>query len=124
MAIDRLHERIRHARIDAGLSQLAIAQELGVGRSAVSQWEQVGGTRPSIGNLTALGLLTATSLYWLLEGRGPMHHGFDPAADAIAAPDPTTPQELAVLQLYRRLSGRRRALALRLLEQMAELAEG
>jgi transcriptional regulator with XRE-family HTH domain len=118
MAIDRLHERIRHARIDAGLSQLAIAQELGVGRSAVSQWEQVGGTRPSIGNLTALGLLTATSLHWLLEGRGPMHHAFDPAAEG------ATPQELALLRLYRRLCVRRRAMAVRLLEQMAQLADG
>jgi transcriptional regulator with XRE-family HTH domain len=121
MPIDQLHDRIRRVRHAAGLSQQAVAEELGVRRSAVSQWEQSDGTRPSVGNLTALGVLTSTSLHWLLEGHGPMHHAFDPAREP-AAVSANAIDEQALLDVYRRLCERRRAMAVRLLQRMESLA--
>jgi transcriptional regulator with XRE-family HTH domain len=121
MPIDLLHQRIRHVRHAAGLSQQAVAEELGVRRSAVSQWEQSDGTRPSVGNLAALGVLTSTSLHWLLEGQGPIYHAFDPARE-LDAPSADPVDEQALLSAYRRLCDRRRAMAVRLLQQMQTLA--
>lgn len=58
-------ERIRRARRLAGLTQRAVAAALGVGRSAVAQWELEPGTRPCEANLRALAALLGCSRDWL-----------------------------------------------------------
>lgn len=58
-------ERIRRARRVAGLTQRAVAAALGVGRSAVAQWELEPGTRPSEANLRALAALLGCPRDWL-----------------------------------------------------------
>ncbi|MBW8367201.1 MAG: helix-turn-helix domain-containing protein [Arenimonas sp.] len=63
--------RIKQARKDAGLSQAALAERLGLGRTAVAQWERNTATGPTAGHLAAIALATGVSFEWLATGRGP-----------------------------------------------------
>ena len=60
-------ERIRAARTDAGLSQQDVARALGVGRSAVNQWES-GLTKPSITKRAQLAVLLDMRITDLIPG--------------------------------------------------------
>lgn len=65
--------RARQSRRRIGLSQAALAAQVGVARSAVAQWERLrGGTRPGNENLARLAVVTGVSLEWLSTGRGRM----------------------------------------------------
>ena len=64
--------RIRHARRRVGLSQSALAKTLGVGPSAVAQWELPIGTSPTLGHLTEIAKVAGLSFEWLATGRGPI----------------------------------------------------
>lgn len=66
----QLNIRIRQARRDAGLSQKALAEITGVGRSAVAQWERNGGSNPSAERLAKIAIATKVSHEWLTTGRG------------------------------------------------------
>jgi transcriptional regulator with XRE-family HTH domain len=74
-----LSEAIRSARRRADLSQLQLAELLGVRQSSVSQWER-GSTRPSTVHLLALAAALKSSL---LDFAAP-----DAALDPGAALDP------------------------------------
>ena len=65
--------RIRQARRKATLSQLGLANKVGVNRSAVAQWERPGGCRPTTENLSKIALATSIQFEWLATGRGRMH---------------------------------------------------
>lgn len=65
-----LPERIRRARALSKTSQLALAQAVGVQRSAVAQWERKDGSSPSMHHLIAIATVTGVSLEWLGTGRG------------------------------------------------------
>ena len=62
--------RIRQARRNATLSQTALADKVGVNRSAVAQWERPGGSRPTAGNLSKIAIATSIQFEWLATGRG------------------------------------------------------
>ena len=48
-------DRVLSARKEASLSQQQLANELGINRSAVAQWERMeGGTKPSIEHLAKI----------------------------------------------------------------------
>ncbi len=64
--------RIRQARRNATLSQTALANIVGVNRSAVAQWERPGGSRPTAGNLSKIAVATSIHFEWLATGRGRM----------------------------------------------------
>lgn len=64
--------RIRQARRHAGLSQTQLAGLIGVGRSAVAQWEHRDGAHPTVDNMTKLAIATDVRFEWLATGRGPM----------------------------------------------------
>lgn len=64
--------RIRQARRNATLSQTALADKVGVNRSAVAQWERPGGSRPTAGNLSKIAIATSIQFEWLATGRGRM----------------------------------------------------
>ena len=61
----KLEEKLIRLRRDNGLSQLKIAEELGVSRQAVSRWE-VGAALPSTENLKRLAELYKVSIDELL----------------------------------------------------------
>lgn len=65
-----LPQRIRRARTNAGLSQSALAERIGIKRSAVTQWEHPHGTRPSVEHLIRIATETGTGFEWLATGRG------------------------------------------------------
>jgi transcriptional regulator with XRE-family HTH domain len=100
-------ERIRAARVAAGLTQEALAREVGVTRSAVAQWEtdragQIGGNLARIAEILGVSvghLLTGVSS----EGGAAAEHG----------------TELALLRLYRTLGPEDRALIMRTAARLA-----
>lgn len=66
----QLASRIKQSRKAAGLSQAAVALQLGVDRSAVAQWERNNAASPTVGHLAQIALATGVSFEWLATGRG------------------------------------------------------
>ena len=66
-------KRIAQARKSAGMSQQAVANNFGISRAAVAQWES-GDTRPETGKLDRLSQVLDVRLEWLGTGREPMRH--------------------------------------------------
>ena len=64
--------RIRHARRIAQLTQAGLAKRVGVGPSAVAQWELPDGTSPTVDHLIQIAALCGTAFEWLSTGRGPV----------------------------------------------------
>ena len=64
--------RVRQARRHANLSQPQLATLVGVHRSAVAQWEQPGGSHPTVENMARLAAVTSVQFEWLATGRGRM----------------------------------------------------
>ncbi len=65
-----LCDRIRFARRRSGLTQSLLAKRIGVGPSAVAQWEVPSGTTPAVSNLMKMATACGVSLEWLATGRG------------------------------------------------------
>ena len=61
-----LHEKILYLRKNAGLSQEALAERLGVSRQAVSKWE-TGDATPELSKLAALAKEFNVTTDWLLS---------------------------------------------------------
>lgn len=117
-----IYDRIRMARRSAGLSQTELGVTVGVGRSAVAQWESRNGSFPSSENLGKIAVSCAVSHEWLATGRGRM---LVDAADAAAPPPPPCPGdslaaknslESRLLSVFRELSGPGKLQLLKLLE--------
>jgi transcriptional regulator with XRE-family HTH domain len=112
-----MSSRVRRARTQVSLSQAELARRIGVERSAVTQWERQQGTTPSVDHLVQIAVITGVHFEWLATGRGPSRA--DPAAFEAAlvvedfARDAIESSALAAL---RRLSVRRRAVAVQILE--------
>src|SRR5689334_23200761 len=75
--------RIRHARRLVELSQAGLAKSLGVGPSAVAQWELPSGTSPRLTHLAEIAQVCGVAFEWLATGRGPV----SPAAHEAPAVD-------------------------------------
>jgi transcriptional regulator with XRE-family HTH domain len=70
-ALDRLCDRLKTARLHAGLSQAELAARIGVSSGAVGQWE-TGKTNPSNANMRSAADVLSVSGEWLSHGRGEM----------------------------------------------------
>ena len=79
------NNRIRQARRHAKLTQQALAELVGVHRSAVAQWEKAGGPHPTAENLARVAMTTAVHFEWLATGRGRMTYAADPLHRSEAA---------------------------------------
>ncbi|EWS77102.1 helix-turn-helix transcriptional regulator [Xylella taiwanensis] len=94
----------------SGLTQEALAGELGVSRSAVAQWEMEQGTAPSVENLIRLARRSGLSFEYLATGRGEPYYG--PSVSAIAEPVPAyqkfDPQQKQLLEQFAKLTPRQR----------------
>lgn len=120
-------QRIRLARRHAGLSQTALAREVGVQRSAVSHWEAMEGKSPSMANLRRVATVTGVQFEWLATGRGRMGLSQEDALDAVSAVQATLVDdafEMRLISAFRALPARSRAPLVELMEQMAELRLG
>lgn len=80
-----LTSRIRQARRRVALSQSELANQVGVNRSAVAQWERPGGCTPTSTNLSKIAVITAVHYEWLATGRGQMISPSGTSADEIPA---------------------------------------
>ena len=115
-------DRIRRARLTAGLSQMQLALHCGVRRSAVAQWERDGGTVPSVQHLSQIAIVTQVHFEWLATGRGPgrPEDGELVAPESVAIDPARSPQENAILSLLRRLPPRKRQVAHAIIEMLTE----
>jgi transcriptional regulator with XRE-family HTH domain len=114
-----LAARIRRARRIAGISQQALADALGVTRSAVSNWESDSGVRPATDRLAVMARALHVGFEWLATGRGEMRM-CSSASVATTVEDCAKvdcPHELNLLHAYRRAPARVKAL----LQEMANL---
>jgi len=66
-------DRLRQARIDAGLNQSQLARKAGVTPSAISQIESGASKRPSSDNLLPLAKALGVTPEWLISGKGPKY---------------------------------------------------
>lgn len=89
-----LSTRLREARRGARLTQLALAERIGVSRSAVAQWERTDGTSPSSAHLGLLAVALGCPYEWLATGRG--HR------TALPADEPTQSEIVANLRAFAR----------------------
>lgn len=114
-------DRIRRARLTAGLSQSQLALEAGVRRSAVAQWEREGGTSPSVQHLARIAIVTQVHFEWLATGRGPgrPEAGNDlPLSEETQARAERTVQETEILSMLRRMPARKRQVARAIIEML------
>jgi transcriptional regulator with XRE-family HTH domain len=65
LAVATLHSRLRRSRRAADISQVQLAEALGVSQSIVSRWER-GEVEPPRGMVIAWAWLTSTDAGWLL----------------------------------------------------------
>jgi len=114
-----MSDRVRRARVNAGLSQTQLAMETGVKRSAVAQWEREGGTFPSVQHMARIAVVTKVRFEWLATGRG-SGQADDEAELALnaAATDTRSELENEVLALLRRLPPRKRQVAHAIIEML------
>lgn len=106
--MDSMALRIRRGRTLARLSQGELANQVGVHRSAVTQWEQEGGTHPKVEHLAAISIATKVPFEWLATGRG--HPTGSPEAEvpAIAMDYAVDETEARLLEVVRRLPKNKR----------------
>jgi transcriptional regulator with XRE-family HTH domain len=104
-------DRIRAARQARGMTQAALAEAVGVTRSAVAQWEteRAGQVRA---NLTRIASVLGVSVQFLLEGA---------TGDNPDVPENAT--ELALLRLFRACTEDDRAFLMRTATRLARVAE-
>ncbi len=103
--------RIRAARLARGMTQADLAEEVGVSRSAVAQWEteRSGQVR---GNLTRIASVLGGTVEHLRSGG---------SATGLVGPENAT--ELALLRLYRACTEDDRAFLLRTATRLARAAD-
>src|ERR1700722_7040670 len=94
-------ERIRSARRERGLTQDDLADQVGVSRSAVAQWE-TGRTGQITGNLSRIADVLEVNVEYLMYGN-----------DKRAAGEVRQGDELALLRLYRECEPEDRQMLLR-----------
>jgi|SRR6478736_225131 len=82
-----LSNRIRQARRLSGITRSELARRVGVKPSAAVQWEQDGGTAPTVRNLIKIAMFTNVSFEWLATGRGSPRSSALPEVDAVARDD-------------------------------------
>lgn len=77
-------ERLRFARTAAGLTQVALAQALGIRQNQISVWE-AGTSGPHRDRLPIIASKVGTTVDWLLTGKGAAPHPTSDAPPALPA---------------------------------------
>lgn len=90
--------RLREARKDAGLSQPALAQKVGLSQTTISDIER--GRNAGSTEAAALAAVLGVNALWLAEGKGPKHPGgkdVQPSPALAAESHPDIAPEVAAL---------------------------
>jgi transcriptional regulator with XRE-family HTH domain len=122
-----MQARIRMARRHAGLSQSALAQAVGVQRSAVSHWEAPQGKHPRVAHLRGIAMTTGTQFEWLATGRGPMTRSREHELESISVADAVLveePLEMRLLLAFRDAPARSRVALVEVVEALAQQRTG
>lgn len=122
-----LQARIRMARRHAGLTQTALAQAVGVQRSAVSHWEAPLGKNPRVAHLREIATVAGIQFEWLATGRGPMTLGPEVALYSVAAAAALLvddPLEMRLLLAFRDAPERGRIALVEVVEELAHQRVG
>jgi len=122
-----MQARIRMARRHAGLSQSALAQAVGVQRSAVSHWEAPQGKHPRVAHLRGIAVTTGTQFEWLATGRGPMTLSREHELESISVADAVLveePLEMRLLLAFRDAPARSRVALVEVVEALAQQRTG
>lgn len=122
-----MQARIRMARRHAGLSQSALAEAVGVQRSAVSHWEAPQGKHPRVVHLRGIAMTTGTQFEWLATGRGPMTLSREHELESIAVADAVLveePLEMRLLLAFRDAPARSRVALVEVVEALAQQRTG
>ncbi|HQT76264.1 MAG: XRE family transcriptional regulator [Rhodospirillales bacterium 20-64-7] len=101
--------RIRAVRRDRGITQDDLANQIGVSRSAVAQWE-TGRAGQITGNLTRIAEMLGVTVEYLLHGH-----------DKRAAMEVQQGDELALVRLYRECQPEDQQLLLRTARRLARI---
>jgi len=109
--------RIRHARKLAHFSQAELANALGIGPSAVAQWELPTGTSPTLRHLIEIATVCGVAFEWLSTGRGTVATVGDEAPAVEPTSFATDETEDRMLAAFRRVPTRKREALLRWLEE-------
>lgn len=123
----KLFMRIRVARHNTGLSQDALAKEIGVTRGAVANWECTDGVIPAAGRLGKIAKVTGVSYEWLATGRGQVRLNLDPCNPANLATDAdlmNDPVERRLLAAFRATPARSQKIILEMIESSVRKAIG
>lgn len=109
--------RIRHARRLAHLTQAKLAESIGVGASAVAQWELPNGTSPTVEHLDRIAGVCRVSFEWLATGRGNAVKDVEetPAVDTVQLTADEFEDRLLVA--FRRIGRRKREPFVRWMEE-------
>jgi transcriptional regulator with XRE-family HTH domain len=92
----------------ARLTQAKLAESIGVGASAVAQWELPSGTSPTVEHLDRIASVCRVSFEWLATGRGSAVRGVDetPAIDTVEMTADEFEDRLLIA--FRRIARRKR----------------
>ena len=117
-----LHSRIATARRLAGLSQVELARQMGIHRSAVTHWESSKGRNPTMAHLRHIAEVTQVMFEWLATGRGPMSLTESVRLDSVPAAEAVLvyePAEMRLMQAFRDAPVKGQIALLELAEQLA-----
>lgn len=109
------------------LSQTALADAVGVQRSAVSQWEASLGKNPTLKNLRKVAEITAVQFEWLATGRGTMAISREITFDSIATAQALLVEdglEMRMIEAMRGVTLESRMSLVEIAEQLAALRRG
>jgi transcriptional regulator with XRE-family HTH domain len=109
--------RIRHARRLAGMTQAALAEEVGIGASAVAQWELPNGTSPTVDHLEKIAIVCGVSFEWLATGRGVVASGAHETPALMGSELAADHTEDRLLVAFRRVPPRKRDALVRWMEE-------
>lgn len=108
--------RIRHARRLARLTQAKLAESIGVGASAVAQWELPSGTSPTVEHLDRIASVCRVSFEWLATGRGNAVRGVEETLAVDTSEMAADEFEDRLLIAFRRVARRKREAFVRWME--------
>lgn len=109
--------RIRHARRLAQLTQAALAEQIGIGASAVAQWELPNGTSPTVDHLEEIAMVCGVAFEWLATGRGAVVSGVQEAPALMGTQLAADQTEDRLLMAFRRIPLRKRESLVRWMEE-------
>lgn len=112
-----MRQRIKAARLHAGLTQEQLGEACAVSKSAVSNWETLNfskATNPTFDNLRCISKVTGAPVDWLLDDTVDLDHGWQQRVsesdivsfrrqEDVEPPPVLTPEETLLLSFYRLL---------------------